>query len=124
LTDSSGRKRRFRDKGRVEVRWKAAATRAGSDSAAVEVVVTDLGMGGASLESTEGWPSGTSLVLEVDLPERSPLVLPAIVRWSGEPSGTSPTVKVGVAFEDLEPRLAAELAEVLSVVPQIRDLTE
>lgn len=124
MTDSSGRKRRFRDKGRVEIRWKAAATRAGSDEAAVEVVLTDLGMGGASLECTDAWPSGTSLVLEVNPPERSPLVLPAVVRWTGEPSGSGRLVKVGVAFENLDPRLAAELAEVLSAVPQVRDLTE
>ena len=108
----------------MEVRWKASAAPAGSDSAGVAVVVTDLGMGGASLEGTEGWPSGTALRLEVDLPERSPLVLPAVVRWTGEPSGPGSTVKIGVAFEDLEPRLAAELAEVLSTVPQVRDLSE
>lgn len=124
MTDSSGRKRRFRDRGRVEVRWKASAARTGSGSPAVAVVVTDLGMGGASLEATEGWASGTSLSLEVVPPERSPLVLPAVVRWTSEPSGPGGTVKVGVAFEDLAPRLVAELAEVLSTVPQVRDLSE
>lgn len=123
MTDAENRKTGFREKGRVEVGWNVRILTGERDSGALQGELTDIGMGGASLAAPRGVPAGTVLTLRIEPPGRAPLAVPAVVRWISESVSGQP-VRMGVAFEGLEPRLAAQLAEVLSAVPQILDLSD
>ncbi len=70
----------------------------------------DISMGGAQFASNDRFEFGVDVVVHIALSEKETLVLPAIIRWSGEGS-------VGVQFGSVRARHAFQLAELLRKLP-------
>jgi hypothetical protein len=101
----------FRSHARTHVRYAAQVTSA--RGLAREMMVVDLSLAGAGLESTEILAVGEHVTVSFQSPSRwDPVVVPAVVTWSRP--GT--LARIGVSFEHPTPASVYALFETMATL--------